>query len=94
MSATDCKPCPEGVYCEFEGHAYAPIYINGADLDVCADTQTDYPNCETLCDKLVSDGVLDSADYCTGKYIMPCPSGYYCAAGSTNEYSLGATNVA
>ena len=45
MSATDCKDCPEGVFCKEKGHAYAPIYISGADLDVCASTQTDTPNC-------------------------------------------------
>ena len=42
MSAQDCKSCPEGVYCEDSGHAYAPVYISlrstADDTDVCAST--------------------------------------------------------
>lgn len=57
---------------------------------------TNTENCETLCEFLVAAGTIDSCQDSLGNdlYIIACPAGFYCGAGSTSTYSLGANNVA
>ena len=67
MEAIDCKPCPEGVYCPETGHAYAPIYIDGTDTNVCSATRgAATPNCLSICEALVG-SVLDAGYDCSAK---------------------------
>lgn len=94
MSITDCKDCPEGVYCGEEATAYAPIYINldamlnVINSDVCSIANPEYPGSGTW-SRLTCDDLYDDIANGVGGKVYPCPLGFYCPIGTEGEYIDG-----